>query len=402
MSDFYQTDIITTLHRLGHPSLERIESELVGFSKQRPVTLVLPALYTEFQADALRGIVEELKKVRYIKEIVLSLGRASDEEFARAREFMSVIPYDVKIIHNEGKRIKEIYATLDRNGLWAGEDGKGRSAWLAYGYVVAAARTDVIALHDCDIVTYSRDMLARLCYPVVNPNIDVVFCKGFYGRVTDRMHGRVTRLLITPLVRALQKLVGGHDFLAFLDSFKYPLAGEFCMTTDLAWVNRIPWDWGLEVGVLSEVFRNYSPRRVCQVDISDNYEHKHQPLSTEDASKGLMRMCIDISKTLFRVLAAEGVVFSENFFKSLEVGYLRLAEDTMVKYEADATLNGLVYDRHEEAKAVEAFVGAIHKASQVFLESPLGTPLIPSWRRVSSAIPGVLEMLRTAVDEDNR
>ncbi len=124
---------------------------------------------------------------------------------------------------------------------------------------MAAARTDVIALHDCDIVSYSREMLARLCYPVVNPNIDVVVCKGFYSRVTDRMHGRVTRLLITPLIRALQKLVGGHDFLAFLDSFRYPLAGEFCMTTDLAWVNRIPWDWGLEVGVLSEVFRNYSP-----------------------------------------------------------------------------------------------------------------------------------------------
>src|SRR3990172_3794673 len=107
MSDFYQTDIITTLHRLGRPSIERIESELIGFSKQRPVTLVLPALYTEFQADALRGIVEELKKVRYVKEIVLSLGRASDDEFRKAIEFMSVIPYDVKIIHNEGKRIKE-------------------------------------------------------------------------------------------------------------------------------------------------------------------------------------------------------------------------------------------------------------------------------------------------------
>lgn len=402
MSDFYQTDIITTLHRLGRPSLERIESELVGFSKQRPVTLVLPALYTEFQADAIKGIVEELKKVRYIKEIVLSLGRASDEEFRKAREFMSVIPYDVRIIHNEGKRIKEIYSTLDRNGLWAGEDGKGRSAWLAYGYVVASARTDVIALHDCDIVTYSREMLARLCYPVVNPNIDVVFCKGFYSRVTDRMHGRVTRLLITPLVRALQKLVGGHDFLSFLDSFRYPLAGEFCMIKDLAWVNRIPWDWGLEVGVLSEVFRNYSPRRVCQVDISDNYEHKHQPLSAEDASKGLMRMCVDICKTIFRVLAAEGVVFSDNFFKSLEVGYLRLAEDTMVKYEADARLNGLVYDRHEEAKAVEAFIKAIQNASRVVLESPMGAPLIPSWRRVSSAIPGILDMLKTAVDEDNR
>ncbi|CAG1066466.1 glucosyl-3-phosphoglycerate synthase [uncultured bacterium] len=402
MSDFYQTDVITTLHRLGGDGLDRIEHELAGFSKSRPATLVLPALYSEFEADALRGIVEELKRVRYIKEIVLSLGRASDEEFEKAMKFMSDIPYDVKIIHNEGKRIKALYSTLEDYGLWAGEDGKGRSAWLAYGYTIASGRSDVIALHDCDIVNYNREMLARLCYPVMNPNIDVVFCKGFYSRVTDRMHGRVTRLLITPLVRALQKLVGGHDFLSFLDDFRYPLSGEFCMITDLAWVNRIPWDWGLEVGVLSEVFRNYSAKRVCQVDITDNYEHKHQDLSPEDESRGLMKMCVDISKSIFRVLAAEGVVFSDNFFKSLEVGYLRLAEDTMVKYEADAAINGLVYDRHGEAKAVEAFIRAIHKGAAAVLENPMGTPLIPSWRRVSAGIPGVLDFLRDAVDEDNR
>lgn len=402
MSDFYQTELITTLHRLGRPSLEKLESELVEFSRQRPITLVLPALYSEFRTEAMERIVGELKKVRYVKEIVLTLGRADEDEFKKARDFMSSIPYDVKIIHNDGRRIKEIYSTLERNGLWAGEDGKGRSAWIAYGYTIASARSQVIALHDCDIVTYNREMLGRLCYPVVNPNIDVVFCKGYYPRVNEKMHGRVTRLLMTPLVRALHKLAGRQPFLEFLDSFRYPLAGEFCMITDLAWVNRIPWDWGLEVGVLSEVFRNYSARRVCQVDIADNYEHKHQQLSADDANKGLMRMCIDICKAIFRVMAADGTVFSEDFFNSLVVAYLRLAEDTMVKYEADAALNGLIYDRHNEAQAVDAFVNAIRTAARVYLENPLGTPLIPSWRRVSSAIPGMLDMLRSAVDEDNR
>lgn len=401
MADFYQTGIIVTLHRLGRPSLERIESEMVEFSKHRPIALVLPALYTEFQAPALQGIIDELKKVKYVNEVVLTLGRATDEEFKKAKEFMAQIPYEVKIIHNEGARIKEIYATLERNGLWAGEDGKGRSAWIAYGYTLANARSDVIALHDCDIVTYSREMLARLCYPVVNPNIDVVFCKGFYSRVTDRMHGRVTRLLITPLTRALQKVVGFHPFLVFLDSFRYPLAGEFCMVTDLARVNRIPWDWGLEVGVLAEVFRNYSPQRVCQVDIADNYEHKHQPIAG-NGGKGLVKMCIDISKSIFRTLAAGGIVFSDGLFKSLEVTYLRLAEDTMIKYEADAAINGLIFDRHEEAKAVEAFANAIKEGARTFMENPMGTPLIPNWNRVTSAIPGILDMLKKAVEEDNR
>ncbi|HZX49449.1 MAG TPA: glycosyl transferase, partial [Nitrospirota bacterium] len=235
-----------------------------------------------------------------------------------------------------------------------------------------------------------------------NPNIDVVFCKGFYSRITDKMHGRVTRLLITPLIRALQKIVGPNPFLMFMDSFRYPLAGEFAMITDMARTNRIPWDWGLEVGVLSEVFRNYSTRRVCQVDIADNYEHKHQLLSADDAQKGLMRMSVDICKSIFRFLAAEGIVLSDSFFKSLQVAYIRLAEDTMVKYEADAAINGLKFDRHAEASAAEAFSNAIKIASDTYSENPMAAPLIPNWNRVTSAIPGILDMLKKAVDEDNR
>jgi glucosyl-3-phosphoglycerate synthase len=212
----------------------------------------------------------------------------------------------------------------------------------------------------------------------------------------------VTRLLLTPLVRSIQSLSGEHRFLRFLDSFRYPLAGEFSMSTDLARVNRIPWDWGLEVGSLAEVYRNYSPRRVCQVDIAETYEHKHQSLSSEDPEQGLMKMTVDICKSIFRTLASEGVVFSDGLFKSLAVAYLRQAEDTIMKYEADAAINGLVFDRHEEAKAVEAFTRALAIAADTFMRNPLGTPLIPNWNRVTSAIPGILEMLKKAVDEDNR
>ena len=229
-----------------------------------------------------------------------------------------------------------------------------------------------------------------------------MFCKGFYSRVTNKMNGRVTRLLMIPLVRSMQQLVGQHGFLTFLDSFRYALAGEFSMTTDLARVNRIPWDWGLEVGSLAEVHRNYSPRRVCQVDIATTYEHKHQMLSPDDAGKGLMKMAVDICKSIFRTLASEGVVFSDGLFKSLLVTYLRQAEDIIMKYEADATINGLDFDRHEEAKAVETFTRAIAMAAQAFMENPMGAPLIPNWNRVNSAIPDIFEMLKAAVEADNK
>ncbi len=119
-------------------------------------------------------------------------------------------------------------------------------------------------------------------------------------------------------------------------------------------------------------------------------------------NKGLMKMTVDICKSIFRTLASEGVVFSDGFFKSLSVAYLRQAEDAIMKYEADAAINGLEFDRHEEAKAVEAFTRAISHASTVFMENPMGTPLIPNWNRVTSAIPGILEMVKNAVDQDNQ
>lgn len=402
MSDFYQTGVIATFHRLGRINIDKIEAELSWYAKERPIALVLPSLYSELGGDALKGIVRELKEVKYISEIIVTLGPATEEEFRHAKEFFSTLPQKVSIIWNTGPRISEIYKTIERADLPTGEHGKGRSAWMAYGYVFSQQRFKTIVLHDCDILTYSRDMLARLCYPVTSPSLDYDFCKGFYSRVTDRLHGRMTRLLVTPLIRSLQKILGYLPILIFFDSFRYPLAGEFSMDVDLARVNRIPGDWGLEVGVLAEIYRNTSLRRVCQVDIAENYEHKHQELSPEDASKGLHKMCVDICKSLFRTLASEGIVFSDGFFKTLVATYTRTAQDMLKRYEDDAAINGLVFDRHEESLAVETFTKGIKKAAETIMEDPLGVPLIASWDRVTSAIPDILNRIKEAVEEDNK
>jgi glucosyl-3-phosphoglycerate synthase len=402
MADFYQTGVVATFHRLGKLNLEKIEAELTWYSQERPIALVLPSLYSELEGKALKGIIRELKEVKYIKEIVVTLGPASEEEFKHAKEFFSVLPQKLKIIWNTGPRISEIYKSIESSELPIGEPGKGKSAWMAYGYILSQHQFNVIALHDCDILTYSRDLLARLCYPVTNPNLNYDFCKGFYSRVTDRLHGRMTRLLVAPLIRSIQKILGYLPILVFFDSFRYPLAGEFSMDVDLARVNRIPGDWGLEVGVLAEVYRNTSPRRVCQVDIAENYDHKHQELSPEDATKGLHKMAVDICKSLFRTLASEGIVFSDGFFKTLFPTYVRTAQDMLKRYEDDAAINGLFFDRHDESLAVETFTKGIKKAAEIITEDPLGVPLIASWDRVTSAIPDILSSIRDAVEEDNK
>jgi len=402
MPDFYQTGVVPTLHRLGKDNLEEIESRLTRYAQDRPIALVLPSLYSELAGTALGGIVEELKKVQYIKEIVVTLGPASDSEFQNARRFFSVLPQKVCVIWNNGKRMRRLYRAIEAEDLPTGLEGKGRSVWMAYGYVLARREFNAIALHDCDILTYSRDMLARLCYPVTNPSLDYDFCKGFYTRVTDKMHGRVTRLLVTPLIRALVKIIGFHPLLVFFDSFRYILAGEFSMDVNLARINKIPGDWGLEVGTLAEVYKNTSINRVCQVDIAENYEHKHQELSPEDASKGLNKMCVDICKSIFRTLASEGIVFSDGFFKTLFATYARTAQDHLKRYEDDASINGLRFARHAESLSVETFPKGIKTAAEVIMKDLVGVPLISSWDRVTAALPDILDRIREAVEEDNR
>jgi glucosyl-3-phosphoglycerate synthase len=174
------------------------------------------------------------------------------------------------------------------------------------------------------------------------------------------------------------------------------------MDVDLARRIRVPGDWGIEVGVLAEVHRKCALRRVCQVDLADNYEHKHQPLPLEDPNKGLLRMGTDIAKCLFRVMASMGCTLTTEFFVSLKASYLRIAQDLLARFECDSLINGLHYDRHAESTAAEAFTRCIVSAGQQFLDTPIETPYIPNWNRVASAVPEVFELLIEAVEEDNR
>ncbi len=398
--DFYQPDTIATLHCLGKVDIEVLEGELAQYSRRRPIALVLPALFSDLESAAMKGIFEELSRVGYVSQIVCTLAQADERQFKKARRMFTDLPHETKVIWNDGKRLQSIYHLLEENGISAGGDGKGRSAWMAYGYVLASGRCSIIALHDCDIVTYSRILLARLCYPTVNPNLDYEFCKGYYARVTDRMHGRVTRIFVIPLIRALKSVFGPKHFLDYLDNFRYPLAGEFSMSADLARINRIPGDWGLEVGVLAEVYRNCATRRICQVDLCENYEHKHQPLSPEDPGTGLMKMAVDIAKTIFRNMAEEGAVFSEANFKTLCASYLKLAREMTKKYSDDSAINGLNFDLHLEGSTIEAFTNALEMASEAYMEDPLGRPMIPNWNRVTSAIPNFFDILMDAVETD--
>lgn len=405
MADSFQSGTLTTLHNIVDRPLAEIESELVGFAKNRPLGLILPSLYSELERPALTKIVDELSQVPYLDSIVIGLDRADRSEYKKAIKFFGRLPQQHNVLWNDGPNLLAIDARLKAEGLAPTELGKGRNVWYCIGYMLAQNRAEAVALHDCDIITYHRSMLAKLMYPVANPNFRFVFSKGYYSRVNGKkMGGRASRLLVSPLIRALQTSsdAGQHEYLKFMDSFRYPLAGEFSMRRDVMKGLRIPSDWGLEVGVLMEMLRNFSTRRICQVEIADIYDHKHQELSADDVKSGLSRMSVDISKAFFRKLATDGTVFNSGIFRSLKATYYRIALDLIDSYRCDAEMNGLEFDIHAEEKIVELFAENIMIAGETFLNKPMEQPFIPHWNRVLSAIPDIFEQLLEAVEQDQK
>ena len=403
MSEFSQNGIISTLHDFGTRSTNEIEKDLLKFSKERKMELILPCLYSELEGTALPNIVEEISKTKYLDHIIVGLDKANENQAKKAWKFFRKLKTPFSILWNDGPRLTALHEELVAKNLAPTELGKGRNVWYCIGYVNARAKAEAVGLHDCDITTYDRSLLARLFYPIANPNFHFEFCKGYYARIAGgKMNGRVSRLLVTPLLLAMEQVLGSNDYLSFMKGFRYPLAGEFSFRKSLIPELRIPSDWGLEVGILSEMQRNQATNRVCQVDIADIYDHKHQSLSAEDASKGLSRMSADITKVLLRKLATQGHSFGPETLRTIKASYYRIALDMSGFYQKDAALNGLDYDIDTEERAIELFAENIMRAGEVFSYAPMETPFIPSWSRVLSAIPDIGYRLRKAVEEDNR
>jgi glucosyl-3-phosphoglycerate synthase len=401
MGDFSQLGSVPTLHQLGGGNGPELERDILAWSEATPLAVVIPTLYEELEREALPRIMTELSAVPYLSEVIIGLDGADANQFAAASAFFADLPMRHHILWHDGPALRAIDDELDKLGLATTHQGKGRNVWYCLGYFLASGRADIVALHDADVSTYSRTMLARLLYPIAHPEFGYAFAKGYYYRTDgSTINGRVSRLLVAPLLRALTTVLGPDDFLHYLSSFRYPLAGEFAMRRQVASTIRIPSDWGVEIGVLGEVYRYHQAQQVCQVDIAEDYDHKHQPLSADDPNDGLHKMAIDIASALFLRLASRGTVLSAATIRTIRAAYLHQARDLVGTYHHDAALNGLHTNPHLEQETVDVFATAIDEAGGRFQSNPEPSPLLASWSQVASAMPDVLTRLHQAVEAD--
>jgi glucosyl-3-phosphoglycerate synthase len=391
---------ITTLHELclDDKKLIKIVSDAAA---ERPVSIIMPMLYKEIKNDALENIIKGLNKCKYLNEIVIPLAAKDEKEFRQVKRFFRELEIPKLIMWCNGPKVDKLLTELKGDGInLLKYRGKGRDVWLAMG--IASIKSYAIALHDADVLGYSHMMPTKLLYPIIESELDFKFNKGYYARVNLQrkiIYGRVYRLFLDPLLRSfIDLMVLEPSFVRFLRSFRYPISGEFALTSDLARDVDISGDWGLEIGIMAEMYRNVTQKRICQTDLGF-YDHKHQRLGGEE--KGLTKMTGDILKTLLRVLIEEDhIEISREYLISLRVLYQRHAQDSIRKYHADAHFNSLKYDRHLEETMVEKFSQQIMNAGIKYMRKPVGTR-IPDWLRTISARRKIREQLLKVVLEDN-
>ncbi|MFP4037140.1 MAG: hypothetical protein ACLFUE_06445 [Desulfobacteraceae bacterium] len=419
MGDFHQAGVITTLHGLYEAFdregyLKYLEAKLEEWARHTDIGLMLPSLYSEIEnPQVMDRITEEIHRTRYIRSVVVALGGAQEEaQFNTAKEYFSRLSdnRDLKVVWVDGPRVQKVLEKIKAREIPIGVQGKGQSVWVTLGYMLAREDCEVIALHDCDIVTYDRILLGRLIEPTANPHNDYEFCKGFYARISPEEHamkGRVTRLFVSPFVDIMRSLMyqRGFDalgeFFNYHRCFYYPLAGEFSFSAKMARGINIAYDWGLEVSTLSEAYNRVICRKIAQIDLTTNYEHKHQEMAAEDVDRGLHRMVVDIAKFYLDYIRCHGVPLDDAFVDMILHTYYSRSLDFIKSYSDDAEVNGLVYDRYLEEQTVRYFRGFLWTAWEQ-IKGPHESTLIPSWNRVLFSIPEIQDELIEAVNADNQ
>lgn len=408
--------------------------------------LIVPLLASEYtlpeNLPIFENILRNLSRAEYLDKIIFGLDRATDSEMLLLKELIEKHRIHQGIIQwNDGPVFSEIYRMLGDAGMVSLEPGKGKNIFLGFGIALALG-AKVVGIIDADIRSFECIQLDRLLYPVVVHNYD--FSKAFYTRISNRrLYGRVKRLLLDPLLLALktklieskdQKMLGMIDFLL---QFDYQLSGEVAFRSDLLRKMRFSTNWGAEIFTLIEVYRKASS--AAQVDFSTRpFDHKHQPISEGDMSKGLTRMAVDIVTTLMTALVqGEGLDLSESFFRDLLTIYMGVTDKLTKMYSDESMFNHLEYDwDYEEYLAREIFGNCILHAGELLtsqatttdrllrlansypqfkpslevglakailaVESELKkrifeTPHTASWERVSHRIPKINDILIEAI-----
>ncbi len=194
------------------------------------ISCIIPAFNEE---PTIRGVLQVVKKVKSINEIVVVDDGSADKTFENAKaEGVKVVRHKVN---------------------------KGKGAAIKTG--VAHSKGDILLFLDADLQSLSPKKIASIIHPLENDEAE------FVKTTFTRKRGRVTELVVKPLFKVIFPFI----------NFRQPLSGQFAVKRELMSNLRIDDKWGVDIQILLQLVRKGV--RVSEVDIG-KLKHKKQPIES--------------------------------------------------------------------------------------------------------------------------
>jgi hypothetical protein len=218
------------------------------------ISLAMPSLNEE---KTVGKVITTIKKalmddVPLLDEIILMDSNSTDQTRDIAEQLGIPIYIHQQLLPELGARI-----------------GKGEALWKS----LLVTRGDIIAWIDTDIV----NIHPRFVYGIIGPlllNQNIQFVKGFYRRplrVGNKMQagggGRVTELTARPLLNL---------FYPELSGVIQPLSGEYAGRRQALETATFSSGYGVETGLLIDIFEHYGLRAIGQVDLLERIHHNQE------------------------------------------------------------------------------------------------------------------------------
>ena len=217
------------------------------------VSVCLPARECAQTVGEIVGVLAQLRRADAIDEIVVVDAASADGTAEVARRAGATVWQEVELMPSFGPVL-----------------GKGDAMWRA----LSVLDGELICFLDADTQAFPEHFATGLLGPLVCEP-EVCFVKAFYRRPMRagepelaEAGGRVSHLVARPALEL---------FYPPLAALRQPLAGEVAGRREL--FERLPFStgYGVEVGMLIDVWREVGLGRIAQVDLEE-HNHRHQPL----------------------------------------------------------------------------------------------------------------------------
>lgn len=261
--------------------------ELEGLKREKgaSVTVCLPTLNVEETVGEIVCSIrkEFMERSKLVDQLMVVDGNSQDRTLEQARKAGAEIYLQDEIFPQAGK-----------------SGGKGEALWKS----LAVARGSIIIWIDSDISNFEPHFVTGLLGPLLE-NDEIVLIKGFYRRpikqgekIEKEGGGRVTEILVRPWLNL---------FYPQLSMVLQPLSGEYGGRRDVFKTLPFFTGYGVEIGLLIEVWRKYGLEGLAQVNLEER-------VHTNKTTTELGKMSFAILQALLTMLVEEGRLIKEPFW----------------------------------------------------------------------------------------